>query len=83
MVMTRNNVLALLSRTMIHRTISHLDGRPFASAGFAGPMPPVWEWVQETVAHELECSPEQVGIMECEDRGDVVTVDGLPVYLLC
>ena len=59
----------------------HLDGRPWASAGF---LPPFthgvkWDWIRETVAAECECDPDQVGCVESDD-GDLITVDGMPVY---
>jgi hypothetical protein len=61
----------------------HLDGRPWASAGFLPPYQPgaKWDWIRETVAHECECDPDQVGCIESDD-GDMITVDGLPVYLV-
>ena len=67
---------------MYHRSIRNLTtGHPIATAGFDGPNPAgdAWEWMQETVAAELECRPEQVGAIETDD-GDVLTVDGVPVY---
>ena len=65
---------------MIHRTIRTLDGRPFASAGFTDNRNgDVWAWMQETVAHECGVAPNQVGLDETDD-GDVLTVDGVPVY---
>jgi hypothetical protein len=72
-----------------HRTVHlvHLDGRPFASAGFpcnvrdAGAP---WAWIQETVAHEQGVREDDVGCIEpdndAEQQGDLVTVDGFPVY---
>ena len=59
----------------------HLDGRPWASAGFLSPFQPgaKWDWIRETIAAECECEPDQVGTMETDD-GDVVTVDGMPCY---
>jgi hypothetical protein len=70
--------------TRTHRTISllHLDGRPWASAGFAGGLPSdAWAWVCETVAAECGADPDDVGCAESED-GDVVTVSGVAVYRL-
>lgn len=64
------------------RRIMHLDGRPWASAGFTGGGD-VWGWVLETVAHELETSEESIGLLEDPDRGDLVTVDGIPAFILC
>lgn len=60
-----------------------LAGKPFASTAFlpgAGPGA-AWEWIAETVAHELGCSEEDVHCDE-GDSGDVITVDGLPCYLV-
>lgn len=71
-----------------HRTVRllHLDGRPFASAGFPvavrDPGAP-WAWIAETVAHEQRCDEDQVGCIEPDNdelAGDLVTVDGFPVY---
>lgn len=60
----------------------HLDGRPFASAGFLpGLASAPWAWIRETVARECDVDEDQVGTMETDD-GDMVTVDGLPVYLV-
>lgn len=68
------------ARTVTVR-LYHLDGRPWASAGFLPPFQPgaTWDWIRETVAHECECDPDQVGCMESDD-GDLITVDGMPVY---
>lgn len=61
--------------------IHHLDGRPWASAGFLPPFQPgaKWDWIANTVARECECDEDQVGCVESDD-GDLITVDGLPVY---
>lgn len=62
-------------------TILHLDGRQFASAGFLHGNPgDAWNWIAETVAAELGCSPEEVHSLEGEDGDDTVGVDGLPCY---
>jgi hypothetical protein len=82
------NVVALpvpsLQRTMRHVTLLHLDGRPFATAGFLpGSASRPWEWIVETVAAECECAEESVGCQEPgedEGGGDFVTVDGMRVY---
>lgn len=65
---------------MHHRTITllHLDGRPWASAGFTGPAD-AWGWIAETVAHEHGCDEDDVHCEESED-GDVVTVGGEALY---
>lgn len=55
----------------------HLDGRPWASAGFLDGSS--WTWIANTVARECECDEDQVGCVESDD-GDLITVDGLPVY---
>jgi hypothetical protein len=65
-----------------HRTVRilTLDGRPWASAGFSGGLPSdAWAWIAETVAQDCECDPEDVHCEESED-GDLITVDGRPVY---
>lgn len=67
-----------------HRTIRllHLDGRPWASAGFAGGDPgAAWGWVCETVAAECGVDEDAVGCAESED-GDLITVEGVAVYRL-
>lgn len=68
--------------TQVHTVrLLHLDGRPFASTGFLPGDPPAarWDWIAETVAAECECDPDEVDCMESDD-GDMITVDGLPVY---
>lgn len=68
--------------TRTHRTvtITTLDGRPWASAGFSGGLPSdAWAWVAETVAAECSCSEDDVSVAESED-GDLITVEGVPVY---
>lgn len=59
----------------------HLDGRPWASAGFLPPFQPgaKWDWIRETVAHECGVNEDQVGCIESDD-GDLITVDGMPAY---
>lgn len=65
-----------------HVHLLHLDGRPWASAGFLpGDPGAAWAWIAETVAAELECSEEDVHAGESEE-GDTVTVDGIPVYMV-
>jgi hypothetical protein len=61
-------------------TLTHLDGRPWATAGFE-PRSDVWGWILETVAHEHSVSEDAIGCAESED-GDVVTVSGEPLYLI-
>ncbi|MGJ5032437.1 hypothetical protein ACQR1I_36755 [Bradyrhizobium sp. HKCCYLS2038] len=61
-------------------TLTHLDGRPWASAGFL-PGGDVWGWIVETVAHEHGVPEDAVGCLETED-GDAVTVAGEPIYSL-
>lgn len=41
-----------------------------------------WHWVSTMLAGIYECDPEDVDILECEDRGDVLTVAGIEVGLL-
>lgn len=63
--------------------ILHLDGRLFATAGFLPGNPgDAWAWIQETVAHELGCTEDDVHADESEEGGDVVTVEGIPVYMV-
>ena len=68
-----------------HRTVRllNLNGVEFARAGFPttdrDPGAP-WEWIVETVGHELDVWPDQVGASEGPDGEDFVTVDGIPVY---
>jgi len=75
------NIIPL--RTMRHITIRHLDADRtlFATAGFIGP-DSTWPWISETIARELECSPDDVHVLETE-AGDMITVDGLPCFELC
>lgn len=69
-------------RMLSHVTLLHLDGREFATAGFLpGDPGAAWAWIQETVAHELECHEDDVASGESED-GDTVCVDGIPVYMV-
>lgn len=81
------NVLTHPRFAPTHRTVRllHLDGRPFAEAGFPNdvrdPGAP-WEWIAETVAHECGVREDAVGCEESEEAGDLVTVDGLPVYIV-
>lgn len=65
---------------MIHRTIRTLEGRVLATAGFTGPQPPVWEWVQETVAAECECCPDEVTGVENDDGDLIILARGEPVF---
>jgi hypothetical protein len=75
---------AASSRLFSHVALLHLDGRPFARTAFlpgAGPSA-AWEWIAETVAAECDCSAEDVHCAETEEGGDLITVDGLPVYMV-
>ncbi len=80
-----SNVVALVPKTrpaptLRHVHLTHLDGRPFCSAGFLpGLASAPWSWICEVVAAELECNEEDVGCMEHEAE-DFVTVDGIPCY---
>lgn len=67
--------MALTHRTL---TLLHLDGRPWASAGFTGPGD-AWGWIAETVATEHGADPEDVHCEESED-GDLVTLQGAAMY---
>lgn len=79
-----HNVVALHpSKTMRHVTLLRLDGTLFATAGFLpGLASAPWDWIVETVAHELGCAEDAVGCQEGgdDDLEDFVTVDGLRVY---
>lgn len=82
------NVVALVPKgttpTMRHVTLLHLDGRQWATAGFLpGCAGAPWAWIQEIVAHEHECSEDDVGCAEPDEDeggGDFVTVRGEPYY---
>jgi hypothetical protein len=65
---------------MRHVTLLTLAGAHFASAGFLpGDPGALWAWMQETVAHEWGVEEDAVGALE-SDEGDLITVDGMPVY---
>lgn len=58
----------------------HLDGREWASAGFIGPYD-AWGWIVDSVVAEHGVHEDDVGCLEDpEGGGDLVTVDGLPLY---
>lgn len=69
-----------------HRTVRlfNLNGVEFASAGFPcnvrDPGAP-WDWIRETVSHELGVNEDDVGCEEADD-GDMVTVCGVRTYRL-
>jgi hypothetical protein len=74
-----NNVVMLRPT---HRTVRlvTLDGRELASADFCGPES-AWSWIADTAAREVGCAPDDVHCLEDPGNGgDLVTVDGLPVY---
>lgn len=77
--MTAPVLLRPAPRALLHRSILHLDGRPFCSAGFTHDGGDIWEWIRETVADELGCHVDDVGSLETDD-GDVVTVEGMPCF---
>lgn len=65
-------------RPKYHRCrITALDGRRIASASFTDSMNS-WPWVQEQVAAEFACEPDDVTCVETDD-GDMVAVRGEPV----
>jgi hypothetical protein len=69
---------------MIHRTktIRNLTtGDVVASAGFTG-NGDAGAWIRETVAELCECDPDAVSVVEDDERGDLLAVDGIPVYSL-
>lgn len=55
-------------------TIKTLDGRTLART-HSIPMWNKWPWVEEVVAADAECVPDDVGVVETED-GDIITVLG-------
>jgi hypothetical protein len=61
--------------------LCRLDGKVIAEASVSFISGDRWAWIVETVARETECREDQVGCVET-DEGDVVTVDGIPVYRL-
>lgn len=79
------NVVIFPPQPPTHKTVQlvNLNGHVFASAGFPtnirDPGAP-WDWIRETVAHELSVHEDQIGCEEGENLQDFVTVDGLRVY---
>jgi hypothetical protein len=62
-------------------TLLTLEGAPFASAGFLPGDPGApWAWIQSLVASEWGVEEDAVGTLESEEDGDLITVDGLPMY---
>lgn len=62
-------------RPTYHRCrIKALDGRRIASASFTDPSN-AWPWVQDTVAAEFDCEPDDVTCLETAD-GEFVAVRG-------
>lgn len=57
-----------------------LTNRCIASAYFTR-LTARWSWVQEVVAGEYECEPDEVGCIETEN-GDKITVRNVPVAYL-
>ncbi len=35
-----------------------------------------WEWISTTIAEQFECSPDDVGCLDNDDRFDNVTIGG-------
>jgi hypothetical protein len=54
--------------------IKTLDGRSLART-HSIPLWNKWPWVEDVVAADAECGPDDVGIVETED-GDIITVLG-------
>lgn len=78
-----SNVLVLPSRAMQWRSIRTLDGQTVNLAGFTSPENgAIWEWVQDYVASELGCRPDDVQLRETEEGVDLLTVDGMPAFIL-
>lgn len=71
-----------LVTTLIWRTITTLDGHQLARAGFTHDNGDIWAWLSETVAAECGCSVEDVGIVEDPARGDLLAVDGVPMFVV-
>lgn len=40
---------------------------------------PRWDDIQEEVAAWADCEPDEVHILETEDGGEFITIDGIPV----
>lgn len=63
-------------------TLTRLDGSPFAQKRFTPHGPEdAWSWVQEVVANETGCAPDEVGCAEGQDGADLLTVQGFPAFL--
>jgi hypothetical protein len=78
--MTAHCLVLTRPRTLRTVTLLTLTGTLFATAGFLPGDPGApWAWMQETVAHEWGVEEDAVGALEGED-GDLITVDGMPVY---
>lgn len=75
-----SNVVSIAPRRTRWTIICHLNGREWCRSTHFGPGG-AWEWIVESVAAEFECGIDQVSCAESDD-GDLVTVDGLPVYLV-
>lgn len=61
-------------------TIAYLDGRKaFWTCGLLGA--DRWAWVVEKVAYEHDAPARLIGLLESDD-GDMITIDGIPVYRL-
>lgn len=74
-----DNVVTLPVRRKSRWTsIVSLDGHAWLASTHFGPSG-AWGWIVESVAAELGCDEDAVGSLESDD-GDLVTVDGLPVY---
>lgn len=70
---------AAMGRLVSTVRLLHLDGRPFASAGFLPSRAnDPWNWIVETVAAELDSAPETIHATD----DDLVTVDGIPCFLV-
>ena len=59
-------------------TLCHLDGREWARSSHFGPGG-AWNWILDAVQEEHGVNEDQIGCIETDD-GDVVTIDGEPIY---
>lgn len=66
------------SRAVFTRRIHRLCDHSVISTIFCLNLLSTWPMIQEAVAHEFECDPDDVGCIETDD-GDQITARGVPV----